>query len=859
MITSDNIKEKMCIMKNKRFLSLLFCAVLIAAFALPSFAIGKSITENTDYVKEMTGVIGRPGYALTVRGDGSFYLGSDASSVSVVFGVKSPSAAITFEDSYYPVSTHRYSADGLDYTVSQFVFGKDGGDICVYSRVTVTNNTSKDISFPKVTGTEAASGLPKQIEPKKSATVDYKAVITNGEDDLAPSAPAESVPLSYDEALLQMREFWDGYLSGKLSVSEITKSNASAYDNYKKQLIYDSIGIHEYTAALALSHTDSANTVFSSTDDLYSAAVALSKTKDTVVAVSYLDNFKALAEAHRLIDGALPHKELSKNLDSLLALQSYAYILSVISEADDSLEADAQEAQNDASALAAAVADAINATQSRLPYDWEAATTDSTYPLILEGRDFSSAAALSQWYAKSSLFKATAAKELVTLANDACEYAAAVSDPAAALLSVFSERFDGTIIIGRGSPYSFLSENKTVTVTNFTLSDGKSAGLKITVNKNTVTFNFSGTLSSPINIEFPIFEGNIEYASTGFDSASGVVTVPEGTTTVTVRLSSSLSSIKKSNDALCGLESAIAKAYEKNVENPTSVSKSIFDAALKKAEKARTSTSDERILCTENLIDATSTLVPMIAGYTLHSASDGESVGTITKAELYQKFTVPASGTVKSILVKGEYVDGITCAVYSLRGDLYTIDELYAEIDGEETLDGISFSVDFEATGGKTYVLCVFSETGEEITLDLEASSDNTVYTTLLGETVVYRSASLVFEAYVQQADRAPLDTFYSACAEADVSKYTKESQKTLTKRMKDAKAHLCTESVTEEEYSKIYENLKNAYDGLDTYASQDKLENPPVIGIILIAVVIVLLVITLFTSLAARKRFFDE
>ena len=96
---------------------------------------------------------------------------------------------------------------------------------------------------------------------------------------------------------------------------------------------------------------------------------------------------------------------------------------------------------------------------------------------------------------------------------------------------------------------------------------------------------------------------------------------------------------------------------------------------------------------------------------------------------------------------------------------------------------------------------------------------------------------------------------FYSACLEANVSEYTKESQKTLKNKMKAAKAILCTASVTEDECEKTYDDLKKAFDGLDTYASEDRIEETPTVGLILIGIVIILLAGTFITALAARKK----
>jgi len=204
--------------------------------------------------------------------------------------------------------------------------------------------------------------------------------------------------------------------------------------------------------------------------------------------------------------------------------------------------------------------------------------------------------------------------------------------------------------------------------------------------------------------------------------------------------------------------------------------------------------------------------------------------------------------------VKGEYSEGISAAVYTLRGDNYTTDELRGECYGEEAEGGIFFPLSFEAEQDKVYVLCIFSEDGD-VSLTLESSEDATAHTVEAGATVVYAGASLSLDFTVRQADRKDIDKFYNACLESDVSGFTKESRKTLNSKMKAAKALLCTQSVTEEECEKVYDELKKAYDGLDTYASEDKIEETPIVGLVLIGIVIVLLIATFLSAMAARKK----
>ena len=50
-------------------------------------------------------------------------------------------------------------------------------------------------------------------------------------------------------------------------------------------------------------------------------------------------------------------------------------------------------------------------------------------------------------------------------------------------------------------------------------------------------------------------------------------------------------------------------------------------------------------------------------------------------------------------------------------------------------------------------------------------------------------------------------------------------------------------------------DDLKKAYDGLSTYASQDKVDETPVVGLVLIGIVAVLLAGTFVSALMARKK----
>jgi hypothetical protein len=103
--------------------------------------------------------------------------------------------------------------------------------------------------------------------------------------------------------------------------------------------------------------------------------------------------------------------------------------------------------------------------------------------------------------------------------------------------SLASEESDGQVIVGRGVPDEWLASGRGASVSNFPISGGR-MGAAITSTGSTVTLTLSGTApSGGVAFELPAFVGNIASASTGtVDNATGVVTLPSGTTSVTVTL-----------------------------------------------------------------------------------------------------------------------------------------------------------------------------------------------------------------------------------------------------------------------------------------------------------------------------------
>lgn len=844
-------------MKNhiNKILAFFLTALILLSLAVPTLAavLPNGVQENYDYVKKETAVIGWTGFPMTVSDDGSF---ETLGALSVDFGLSTAISSISFENGIYPISTHRCENDESQFKLEQFVLGSENGVFTMYSRLTVKNKTEDDMSFPSVAGAELISKMPEKVEPDKTATAYYKTLL--GGDGAAWEE------LSYKDAKAKAISYWDSVISSVMSVEisdKVNDSYKSAFDSYKKELIDHSISSAEGSASLVLSsYGPNTENPWFGAENIYASALSLMKTGNTEGVLACIASLEAAVDAHGIVSGELAYDTLSENLDALLDLQSLAYIMRVLSRDDSAYSEKAEILLSLSVDYADAIAKAIKAIDEEGFAEWETLTVDRSASLSVSAKDFESANSLCDWHVRSSVFTGGSSKELVTLAKEARTYYCGTREADVAILSLIFEREDGAIIVGGGAPMDVLKDDAGFSVTDCLLSTGESVSVFCYVDKKNVDFSFSGSVEAPRQIQFSLFEENIEYSSVGFDSASGVVTAPEGITDVSVRLLEDAEKSDKERCADASLEMALGVASQKSVDGCTNVSAEEFTKKLEESKKLRTATADEKEKAAEELSRATQRLSPMVAEYTYSIPFSEESIflGELTHREICRKFSLPSTGRVDTVFVKGQYSDGISAAIYTLRGDAYTTDELRGETYGESVEGGILFDFDVLITGGEEYVLCIFSDEGD-VTLYLEKSTDGYVHTYDMGEATVYVGATLGMEFSVTQADRQALDTFYRACVDADVSEYTKESRKALTKCMNEAKEILCTPSVTEEECNEAYNDLKDAFEGLGTYASEEKIEDTPVVGLVLIVLVVILLIATFVSAIIARKKMDPE
>jgi len=104
--------------------------------------------------------------------------------------------------------------------------------------------------------------------------------------------------------------------------------------------------------------------------------------------------------------------------------------------------------------------------------------------------------------------------------------------------SLAAQATDGSLLVGRGVPDSWLASAKPITVTNFPTTDGRRVDLNIATSGLAVTLTLGGSRpSGRVLFQLPGFVDNIAATSTGtINEATGTVVVGSGARTVTVRL-----------------------------------------------------------------------------------------------------------------------------------------------------------------------------------------------------------------------------------------------------------------------------------------------------------------------------------
>jgi hypothetical protein len=104
--------------------------------------------------------------------------------------------------------------------------------------------------------------------------------------------------------------------------------------------------------------------------------------------------------------------------------------------------------------------------------------------------------------------------------------------------SLAAQRADGSLVVGRGVPDSWIRGGQVIALANFPTTDGRHTGLSIRTSGTSVTLTLSGDQPpGPVLFQLPAFVNNIAHASAGtVDEATGTVTLAATTGSVTVQL-----------------------------------------------------------------------------------------------------------------------------------------------------------------------------------------------------------------------------------------------------------------------------------------------------------------------------------
>jgi hypothetical protein len=104
--------------------------------------------------------------------------------------------------------------------------------------------------------------------------------------------------------------------------------------------------------------------------------------------------------------------------------------------------------------------------------------------------------------------------------------------------SLAAQRSDGSLVVGRGVPDSWVRGGQVITVANFPTVAGHRAGLAIRTQGRAVTLKLTGAQpAGPVLFQLPAFVGNVASTSAGtVNEKTGTVTLRPGVRRVTVRL-----------------------------------------------------------------------------------------------------------------------------------------------------------------------------------------------------------------------------------------------------------------------------------------------------------------------------------
>lgn len=839
--------------------------LLILTSLIPAAAGAAAAPERTEaFIPQSSAYLGHPDFApLAVLADGSFSIGED----TIHFGYTTKIAQI-YRSEPYPSTVHTFSDGKLLYTVQLFVSPlslEEGTCLVLYARLATENIAEENVPFPTVSDSLISlTQEPGEVSPGSKAVCDF-AVVVDAEVESLPAATPEQLG-TFDDSMQAMEAYWDTQLAGSFSFTEMPEeaenldlSLQTGYIDLLCGISGDSCG--DYASLLQKPPADLSSMT------CFDTALYFMKTGDTALLDSKWEELQSRYEAFcsaiktytftaagqeetvHLLPGTDAESALADNLDALTQLKAFAYLCRA---RDPEREVAVQTAYQN---LLSSVETTMRNTVSYCTSHWSATTlkgdlSAGIFPLSAN----SSAAAAVEWYKKDAVFAAPGGGTyLKRLARQQLPYI----DQSDSIDAVVYQLEDETIILGQGISGAWLRQGETLSFENYPLAGGGKLDCTITSEKDEIQVQLSPTTPTAASLELPVFLNNIEYASCGFDSENGIVSVPAGITEITVHLEQSVEEVVKAHQNERGLEMAIA-AYEGiNLDVYTRYSVSLFEPALEDAKAARTGPASDMHNAAAQLNKAGKMLSPIQSGYALTMAQESDRLPNTLKAEkICQTFSTAGAGTLSEIWVTGTYTEGITAALYSLQKDGYSPGELLAEAKGVQADGGIlfEFSADLEADAG--YLLILYAQAGEvELPVYQKTQDVQLLYGQQGQNSTAYDLTCIGVTIRVTQANLEDLDTFLEKCVSADISSYTKESRNRLEEEMQDAKDVLCTQSVSEDVYRSVYNDLKDAYASLATYPSDDPVEDTPPALYIVLGIAVALLIAGGVGAVASYKK----
>ena len=847
-------------MKRFKIFSAALSACLCIIILLNTVVYAAGITYSHKFYREKPNIIGWKDIPVTVYDSGIF---NDINGNAVSFGGHSiysdtddgfsPDYAL-YDTSEYPVFISRFTYGDLECTVMQFAdeVTVDGtAVVCVYSSLSAVNNGKENAPFCPTDGMLIPlSDVPETVVAGSDARCDYVTpVFCSGE---LPGSEKLAAAGSFDERKAHMMSFWSEYIDLHCSVI----SEAVNYE-YRTNIIKDAIS----GTASPLSVYD--GRIESISEDMTPFAVWLMSQRGALPA-GYAEAYDLKAKAEKICSGI-------RRYDCNYADDIYLYsendstptadsCLNVLTELGACIElmplfgiADDGSYRDSYQKLMLGTETVFLHTIGTFDGAWEMRDLqESGDDLIFPLNHLTSPEALCSWYVRSSAMGHFESGRLRYLAREALKFASFSDsyDTEYFALATVHPSVDGGVCIGRGINANAVSMG--ISVTGFSAGGGR-VQAEIHDDGNDVIINIDSSDDTKITIAIPFFRENIESASCTFDEDKGVLTPDAGGGSITVTLKRSVTELIEDYAARSVLEAALIEAENKNTDECTDISKREFEAALNNAVSARNAgiPAAQMTEAAAELSRCNANLSKIISGYTC--GADGEILGYISD-EIMQKFTLPKSGTVSEITVGGTYGENTTAKIYAVADDGYSIDgDIISEVTAEKADGGMCFKPDFEAEGGKSYVMVLTPEGGASAAVT--RANDLCLYTVKDGAVRIYSKASLSIEINVVQADRTELDAFYETCLGSDVSRYTRKSVKNLQNAMRTAADLLRTPDAEAHECEDALWNLKLSFSSLTTYASDMRVSAASPVLYILIGVTIVLLLGSLATASVSGHR----